>query len=366
MSVRRFKFLLRCLRFDNFHTREDRKQDDQFAAIREMWDSFCLNLRRFYIADANLTIDEQLLGYRGRVPGRIYMKSKPRKHGLKIFWCCESSTGYALNGFLYGGRRRNQRAHTNLGTDVVMTLSEPFFGTGRDICADNFFTCHDLAVKLLEKNLTLIGTLRMNRREVPELMRRKMPLYKSIFLFDHNHAITVVAYRATKSRTVILLSSSHTSSDTIDDESRKPLLIFDYNQFKGRVDTLDENIEEFSVRRKTVRWPLLFFYNLIDVATNNAHIIMKRNGYLHSKKEFMKRLSFNLAKEYVHKRTEANSKLKRSVRLAAVEVGFIQPPAVNLPLSSDPVQTPRRCHVCRKSTRSVCDQCPKPICGAHS
>ena len=79
----------------------------------------------------------------------------------------------------------------------------------------------------------------------------------------------------------------------------------------------------------------------------------------------MKRLSFNLAKEYVHKRIETNSKLKRSVRLAAVEVGFIQPPAVNRHLSSDPVQTPRRCYVCRKSTRSVCDQCPKPVCGTH-
>ena len=127
MSVRRFKFLLRCLRFDNFYTREDRKQDDQFAAIRDIWEMFLLNLRRFYIPDANLTIDEQLLGYRGRVPGRIYMKSKPRKHGLKIFWCCESSTGYALNRIVYGGRRRNQRAHNNLGTDVVMALSEPCF-----------------------------------------------------------------------------------------------------------------------------------------------------------------------------------------------------------------------------------------------
>lgn len=65
------------------------------------------------------------------------------------------------------------------------------------------------------------------------------------------------------------------------------------------------------------------FYNLIDVAMNNAHIIMKRNGYSQSKKQFMKRLSFDLAKEYVLRRIETNSKLKRSVRSAALEVGFI-------------------------------------------
>ena len=36
----------------------------------------------------------------------------------------------------------------------------------------------------------------------------------------------------------------------------------------------DENLEIFSCRRKTVRLPLLFFYNMVDAAANNAYILM--------------------------------------------------------------------------------------------
>ena len=49
MALRRFKFLLRCLRFDNYHTREQRRQENKFAAVEEIWRLFLLTLRRFYI-----------------------------------------------------------------------------------------------------------------------------------------------------------------------------------------------------------------------------------------------------------------------------------------------------------------------------
>ena len=58
---------------------------------------------------------------------------------------------------------------------------------------------------------------------------------------------------------VMLLSSTHTENSVTTDECKKPLRILDYSQRKGGVDKFDENIEKFSCRRKTVRWPLLFF-----------------------------------------------------------------------------------------------------------
>ena len=80
MSLVRFKFLLRCLQFDNWHIREERKIHHKFAAVAEIWDIFLINLRRAYIPDDYITVDEQLVGYRGRIPGRIYIPSKPRKY----------------------------------------------------------------------------------------------------------------------------------------------------------------------------------------------------------------------------------------------------------------------------------------------
>ena len=92
----------------------------------------------------------------------------------------------------------------------------------------------------------------------------------------------------------MLLSSTHTDSLVTAEESKKPLVILDYNQRKDGVDRFDENLEEFSCRRKTVRWPLLFFHNMVDAAANNSYILMKKSGrYSKSKKEFLKNLIFN-------------------------------------------------------------------------
>ena len=63
MSLVRFKFLLRCLQFGNWHTREERKVHNKFAAVAEIWDIFLINLRRDYIPDDCITVDEQLVGY---------------------------------------------------------------------------------------------------------------------------------------------------------------------------------------------------------------------------------------------------------------------------------------------------------------
>ena len=89
----------------------------------------------------------------------------------------------------------------------------------------------------------------------------------------------------------------------------------------------DEILEEFSCRRKTVRWPLLFFYNIIDAAVNIAYILLRKAGeYKLSKEVFLKKLSIDLAKPAVGIRLILFNQ-KHSVRRAGVLVGF-PPPSV--------------------------------------
>lgn len=77
MSSKRFCFFLRCLRFDNYRDRLVRLPHDRLAAVRSIWDQFLANLRRHYEPHETLTVDEQLVGYRGTIPGRTYIPSKP-------------------------------------------------------------------------------------------------------------------------------------------------------------------------------------------------------------------------------------------------------------------------------------------------
>ena len=78
-ALNRFKFLLRCMRFDNYRNRPARQRNDRLAAIGEVWKTFNSNLRNIYFPNEVLTMDEQVVGYRGKIPGRTYMPTKPRK-----------------------------------------------------------------------------------------------------------------------------------------------------------------------------------------------------------------------------------------------------------------------------------------------
>ena len=68
---------------------------------------------------------------------------------------------------VYKGREIGEPRETNLGLKVVLKLSEPFQKRGRNITSDNFFTNLELGRKLLMRNLTIVGTFRKNKKELP-------------------------------------------------------------------------------------------------------------------------------------------------------------------------------------------------------
>lgn len=79
MSERRFAFIQRALRFDSIATREERVKTDKFAAIRSLWDQVIANCIANYEPSGHLTVDEQLLAFRGRCSFRMYIPNKPAK-----------------------------------------------------------------------------------------------------------------------------------------------------------------------------------------------------------------------------------------------------------------------------------------------
>ena len=87
---------------------------------------------------------------------------------------------------------------------------------------------------------------------------------------------------------MLTLSSSHCETQ-ISNEDGKPTQILDYNAHKSGVDVMDGGIEEFTVRRKTARWPLLIAYNIIDVSWNNSFILMSKCGYENTRKNFLRK-----------------------------------------------------------------------------
>jgi hypothetical protein len=56
-------------------------------------------------------------------------------------------------------------------------------------------------------------------------------------------------------------------------EHQKPEIIMDYNSTKGGVDNLDKLVTGCSYKRRTLRWPLVIFFNILNISPYNAFVI---------------------------------------------------------------------------------------------
>lgn len=165
------------------------------------------NCKNVYKSIDYLTIDEQLVAFRGNCPFRVYMPSKPAKYGIKIFALVSTSNFYATNLKVYVGQQPIGPFRTsNKTTDLVMRLVQPVSGNNRNIICDNWFTSVPLAIKLREEEkLTMISTLRKNKAEVPPnfLPDPSRKVTSSIFGFMDKCAL--VSYVPKKNKAVLVL-----------------------------------------------------------------------------------------------------------------------------------------------------------------
>ncbi|XP_050315500.1 piggyBac transposable element-derived protein 4-like [Anthonomus grandis grandis] len=210
MSERRFRFLLKCLRFDDIRDREQRKALDKLAPVQKIMELFNKNCQKYFCASEYLTVDEQLLSFRGRCSFRQYIPSKPAKYGLKVFALVDSKTAYRLNLEPYVGKQPDRLCSiSNAAEDIVLRLVEPVRGTNRNITGDNWFSSLSLAKKLQSVNLTYVGTMRQNKREIPEgfLPNKSRQINLSIFGFQKD--CSLVSYCPKKGKAVLILSTMH-------------------------------------------------------------------------------------------------------------------------------------------------------------
>lgn len=368
MSVNRFKHLLRFLRFDDKETAEERRRLRKFALFEEVWQMFCTNCQKNYHPSTYMTVDETILGFRGNCGFKIYQPQKPDKYGLKIVTLCDAGNSYFFNGVPYTGPVPRVRGSLMIPTQEAIKLTTPIHGSERTITADNYFTSTELATEMLQRNLTLIGTVRRNRSEIPQRMleARRRDLMKSKFLYQEDRMILSFVPRPRK--IVIILSTAHLEDDEIDEETGKPRLILQYNRTKGGVDTMNQIIRTRTCKRKTRRWTLRYMFGVIDMACHNAFILHKQNGGNMTRFKFLKEIAENLTEPYMRQRLDdprITKKLKASIKI------FLNlPPEEEAEVPQQPLgRPPGRCYICpRRADRraaTYCTKCKRGVCGLH-
>jgi hypothetical protein len=276
-----------------------------------------------------MTVDEQLVPFRGRCSFLQYMPKKPVKYGLKFWLLCDTETRYVLALDLYTGKIGNV-VQRDLATNVVLRLVDHLPNNvkqGRQVTYDRYFFDLKLSKALLERKMTSLGVVDHKRSFVPsELKLVRKELYSSWFFFSGSN--TILSYQAKeKKRPVILLSMSHQYPEVFDDEKNLPVMINDYNRTKIGVDLVGQCINNYTVRRITRRWPMMVFFNIIDIAGVNAMAIWLcqnpdwSNKHTHVRRLFLAELSKCLTMSHNHRRSQ-QSYLSSKAKLALQSLGY--------------------------------------------
>ena len=273
-SQRRFDFLLRCMRFDQHATRHQRKAD-RFFLIRELWDHVIEKCQENWVAGPIVTVDEQLISFRGKVLFRMYMPDKPNKYGVKVFISADGETHYMLDAVPYLGKGScpDLPPGTNQGHYFTLEVLRNLMQAGRTICLDNWFTSRNLTKELQQHNMHLVGTIKPKPFLPNKVVIERLKLQKdqSVAFFNHADNINVVYKNIKPKKHVAMITTVHNKFTYVEDTKTEAHMF--YNASKGGVDTFDSMCEHSDTGRKTVRWPMCIFYGLLNMVMNNTYII---------------------------------------------------------------------------------------------
>ncbi|GBN13439.1 PiggyBac transposable element-derived protein 4 [Araneus ventricosus] len=109
MTRDRFMEILRYFHLSN--SEEEKNPQDEGYNIMQELDPFMkdlkLNFLKHFSPYRELSIDEALIKYKGRLGIVQYMPMKPAKRGIKVWMLCDSRLGYVYNFDPYCGKKDN-------------------------------------------------------------------------------------------------------------------------------------------------------------------------------------------------------------------------------------------------------------------
>lgn len=333
MSRTRFESILRCLCFYG----EADNTSHRLHKIDQVLSHILHNIENIYSPGENLSLDEALVLWRGRLCFRQYIPNKTAKYGIKLYELC-TPDGFILNAIVYTGKGTvtNEQGHA---ASVVNELAINYLGKGHTIYMDNYYNSVDLTKFLYKQKTHVVGTLRKNRKKNPTSVVGKN-LKKGETIFQRSGSVLVQKWK--DKREVLVISSRHKAvmEKTINKRGiikMKPSAIADYNRHMSGIDRGDQMLAYYSTPRKSVRWYLKLFFHLFDMSLWNSCWLYNK---VHKNK-----------KTYLQFRGEI-----AEVLLANVGNATILRPSTNSLSQHFPVKLEkrRRCRVCStKKKRSV-------------
>ena len=129
------------------------------AKVQPYLDKVIPLFQQYLMPSRELSIDEAMIGFRGKVALCVYIRGKPQPWGIKAYVLFESRSGYLHDIIIYYGKE-TKLTHIpglNYTTNLVLMLMAPLANKGYDFYTDRYYTSPQLARQLLEIGTTITG-----------------------------------------------------------------------------------------------------------------------------------------------------------------------------------------------------------------
>lgn len=276
MSGRRFETILSCLNCSEGTISTD--DTDRLRKISTLFNLIITKFQNSYVPTQNLSLDESMLLWRGRLIFRQYIKNKRHKYGIKFYELC-TYDGYVLAAEIYKGKNIENVSSSKVN-DIVLRLMKTYLNKGHHIFMDNFYNSVGLSTLLLQKKTHTTGTLRSNRKLNPfKITGKNIKLKKGEHKFARKGKIYVSRWKD-KRDVFTITTGYHPQMVKIKNkrgiEKNKPKHVIAYNENMSGIDRCDQMLSYYSSPRKTIKWYKKVMFHLFDIAIWNSFFIYKK------------------------------------------------------------------------------------------
>ncbi|XP_049954699.1 piggyBac transposable element-derived protein 3-like [Schistocerca serialis cubense] len=170
MPVKRFLKIMKILHLnDNYKIpKKGEIGFERLYKLEPMLDHLYSCFKKLFHPARYLSVDEYMVGFKGRRCLEQYMPNKPIKRGFKIWVIACAGTGYCLGPSVYEGKEEGGNSYKFLGEFVIEKLAAPYERLGNCLFFDNFFSNVVMMKNLLRKNLFACATIRQTRKFFPK------------------------------------------------------------------------------------------------------------------------------------------------------------------------------------------------------
>ncbi|KAG5873629.1 hypothetical protein JTB14_003059 [Gonioctena quinquepunctata] len=269
---------------------------DKFWKIRPMLDRVpkgCRNNER----TRYVSIDEQMIPFRGQVEMRQFVRGKPNPVGSKNF-VMTTPKGVSLDFHLYEGKGSSVDSclvkmpkKLDVGGRMVLKLTETL-PIGVSVYTDRYFTSISLIDSLSSRQITLAGTIMASRIPKNAVFSNDNQ-YKKSGRGSHDGLVRedgkIILTKLFDSRPVHFASSSpgfeslgsyirwsKTENEYI--TIKQPAIVADYNAEMEGVELLNRVIGKYAMRGRTKKWTIRAIYHFFNFAVAACWLEYRQNA----------------------------------------------------------------------------------------